>query len=108
DDLLGDRGPEPRDPLLPRVPGERGPRGTARNAIGPRAADHAPATTPPALPLQYAARDLVADAQGRGGGRPGPDPGERSPPDHARALGAAGHHARCRAWRPVEVPRDRT
>ena len=67
DHLLGDRRPEPRRPLLSRVARSRAAHVTTRDEAGRGAAGRASAAAPPALPVQHAARDLRAHAQGRRG-----------------------------------------
>ena len=111
DDLLGHRRPQPRAALLPGVARARGARRAARNQAGRGAAHDAAAAAASALPLQHAARDLVADAQGRERRRPRPDAAERSAAHHARASRAAGgarsapSSARCQKY--VDIERTR-
>ncbi len=94
DDLLDDRRPQPRRPLLPRVQGPGPAHVSARDPARRGAAQDAAAAAAPALPLQHAARHLGADASRRRGRRSDADAAERPPAPDARAHRPAGDPAR--------------
>ena len=86
DDLRGDRRPELRARLLPRVAGARAQGGTSRDQPDGGAAEDARGRTAPALPVQHAARDLDAGAHQSGSRRSDDQPAERSAAADVRSL----------------------
>src|SRR5581483_9374059 len=73
-----------RGPQLSTVPRARGPRFAAGSEAGAGAAGDAENATPPAFPVQHAARDLLLDPQGSRRRRRNGGAIERSAPHDAR------------------------